>query len=123
MEQEYLIDTNSVVDILDNKLPTLSANLIENCINNISVVTKIELLSWQNGNDFQYKILERYISESNIISLTNSIVSETIHIRKSYKLKIPDAIIAAKVYGYTLITRNVKDFELIKDLKILNPHT
>jgi predicted nucleic acid-binding protein len=123
MEQEYLIDTNSVVDILDNKLPTLSANLIENCINNISVVTKIELLSWQNGKDFQYKILERYISESNIISLTNSIVSETIHIRKSYQLKIPDAIIAAKVYGYTLITRNVKDFELIKDLKILNPHT
>ena len=53
----------------------------------------------------------------------NEIEDLTIKIRKSKKLKIPDAIIAASAI-YTdsvLVSRNTNDFKSINDLKIINP--
>jgi predicted nucleic acid-binding protein len=47
----------------------------------------------------------------------------TAELRKTYRIKLPDAIIAATslVYDLTLITSNTKDFKNIKDLQILDP--
>ena len=45
-------------------------------------------------------------------------------IRKKYKTKLPDAIIAATalVYNLVLISRNIPDFKNINGLKVINPH-
>ena len=50
------------------------------------------------------------------------VIQKTISIRKSRKIDLPDAIIAATalVYDFTLITQNMKDFEKIQGLKTLN---
>ncbi|WP_394996139.1 type II toxin-antitoxin system VapC family toxin [Emticicia sp.] len=55
--------------------------------------------------------------------LDNSIVYKTIELRRLYKIKLPDAIIAATaiVFDFTLISRNDKDFENINGLKYYNP--
>lgn len=47
----------------------------------------------------------------------------SIIIRRNYRLKLPDAVIAATALhlGLPLITRNVKDFKDIPELKLLNP--
>jgi len=44
-------------------------------------------------------------------------------IRKQYKIKLPDAIIAAtaRIYNLTLLTRNTKDFQEISGLLTINP--
>ena len=57
------------------------------------------------------------------IFLTKEIEKQTILIRKSNKIKLPDAIIAATaiVYNLTLVTRNIDDFKNISGLKIFNP--
>ena len=57
-------------------------------------------------------------------SLTEPIINRAIELRKSYKTKLPDAIIAATalVNDFTLVTRNVKDFDKIKGLAVINPH-
>ena len=57
------------------------------------------------------------------IFLTEEIERQTIFIRKSYKIKLPDAIIAATamVYNLILVTHNVDDFKNIQGLKIVNP--
>lgn len=54
----------------------------------------------------------RYLFDSNIVI-----------IRKSAKVKLAEAIIAATyiVHDFTLLTRNVVDFNQIKGLKIENP--
>ena len=47
----------------------------------------------------------------------------TIEIRKQKRIKIPDSIIASSAI-YTnsiLVTRNTKDFDGIKNLKLFNP--
>ena len=57
------------------------------------------------------------------ISIDQEVKSVAISIRRAYKLKIPDAIIAATALhlGIPLITRNVKDFRNIPDLELVNP--
>jgi hypothetical protein len=52
------------------------------------------------------------------------LVNTTIHTRQTYKIKLPDAIIAATalVYNLTLISRNSKDFDGIEGLEFINPY-
>jgi hypothetical protein len=57
------------------------------------------------------------------IELERPIKLKTADIRKQYKLKLPDAIIAATdlIYDLTLITRNTKDFQNIPGIATVNP--
>lgn len=127
MEQpQYLIDTNSVIDYLGNKLPATGMEFMNNVIDavpNVSVITKIEVLGF-SAPDEHYQLLTNFMNDATVLDLTNNIVDASIDIRKKNKTKLPDAIIAATAlaYGYTLITNNEKDFANIKGLKIVNPH-
>ncbi|HAB54415.1 MAG TPA: hypothetical protein DCE80_19915 [Ignavibacteriales bacterium] len=55
--------------------------------------------------------------------LSEDVVSKAIELRKNYKLKLADAIIAATALAHTLtlVTRNTNDFKKIKKLNLLNP--
>jgi predicted nucleic acid-binding protein len=66
--------------------------------------------------------MEKYISGSNIFDLTDEIVNFVIGIRKSKRIHLPDAIIAATSLArdFTLITRNISDFKGIEGLKIID---
>ena len=68
-------------------------------------------------------MLEKFVAISIVHPVTTNLIQNTIDIRQNYKLKLPDAIIAATalVYSLTLITRNTKDFENINGLKVVNP--
>ncbi|WP_394330468.1 PIN domain-containing protein [Spirosoma radiotolerans] len=53
------------------------------------------------------------------------VADKTIDLRKrDKKLKLGNAIIAATalVYGFTILTRNTKDFRHIDGLDCINPH-
>ena len=127
MEQrEYLIDSNAVVDYLSKKFDIsqmIFMNEIIDKIPNLSVISKIEVLSF-NANEEYTNLLADFINDAIIIDLTTDIVNRTILLRKKYKIKVPDAIIAATalVFDYTIITNNEKDFANIKSLKVLNPY-
>lgn len=59
-----------------------------------------------------------------ILGINQDVITQCVSLRKSKKIKTPDAIIAATAlaYGYTLITNNEKDFANIKGLKVVNPY-
>ena len=125
MGQQYLIDTNSVIDYLGNKIPAsgmLFMNTIVDAIPNISIVTKIEVLGFI-APDEHHKILQAFINDAVLLNLDDEVADKTINLRKASKIKLPDAIIAATalVKDLTLITRNVADFKNVTDLKIINP--
>ncbi len=124
MGAKYLIDTNAVIDYLDGKLPSSGNNLLDDNNVNISVITRMELLSWSGSIEKQTEILEEFVSLSQVFNLSESIIQETIKIRKAFTTKLPDAIIAATAltHDFTLITRNTKDFNKIAGLKVVNPH-
>lgn len=93
-------------------------------IPNISVITKIELLGF-NAPHEHYQLLVDFVGDANLFILTEHVVDKCIEVRRDYKTKLPDAIIAATalVHGLSLLTRNAKDFQLIKGLVCINPYT
>lgn len=60
-----------------------------------------------------------------VYELTENVANKTIELRKTYKTKLPDAIIAATALEnqFTILTRNTIDFEKINGLEVINPHT
>ena len=123
MEHQYIIDTNSAIDYLGDKLPETIATLIDNSVKQISVISRVELLGWQNASLEHLQVLNDFINSSIVITFEEEIILKTIELRRTHTIKIPDAIIAATaiVHNATLITRNIKDFDKIPELKLLNP--
>jgi hypothetical protein len=123
--EQYLIDNNVISsyfsELLPNKGMKFVANILDNTPN-ISVITQIEILSWVQSDKQKENILKDFILDSNVYLLNSEIVDECIKIRRSKKIKTPDAIIAATaiIMGSILLT-NDKDFIGIQNLKVINP--
>lgn len=105
----------------ENRIAFIDAFINEDCT--ISFVSEIELQVWNPPNPDDIIVYKEFVLQSHIISINPGIVSETITIRKNYKLKIADAIIAATAltFDITLLADNDNDFEKVPFLKYINP--
>ncbi|RHX82933.1 type II toxin-antitoxin system VapC family toxin [Leptospira stimsonii] len=123
MELKFLLDTNVVIAQLANELPKSGADFIDNLVPAISVVSKIELLGWHKASKKDIEQIQTFISQALVLPLEEDVVQETIRLRQIYKIKTPDAIIAATalVHGLTLVSRNVPDFSSIPKLNVIDP--
>ena len=127
MGVKYLWDTNTAIYYLQQQFPPKAEKLIDDLLRQsqpcISVITEIELLCWKSPTRKDADVLNNFINDSLVIELEREIKLKTADIRKLYKVKLPDAIIAATavINDYTLLTRNTKDFKSIEHLKMLNP--
>ena len=125
---KYIWDTNIAIYYLQQQFTPNAEKFIDDTLTEsppcISAITEIELLCWKTANESDLEVLHNFISDALVIELEQLIKLKTADIRKAYKLKLPDAIIAATalVYELTLITRNVSDFKNIPDLKIVDPY-
>ncbi len=127
MAERYLIDTSGVIKYLNETFPPLSLSLIDEIVDRecvISFIVEIELQVWDPPNSDDLRIYQSLLSNSIIIGVDSDIIREAIRVRKTYKLKLPDAIIAATalINDMTLIADNDKDFTVIPELKYLNPN-
>ena len=121
----YLLDTNAVIDYCNDKLPIAAANFIETIEPKISVITAIELFAFAAITKTEQQKLEEFIDFITIYdNISLNIRTHTVNIRKVYRLKLPDALIAATslAYGLILISRNIKDFENISGLQVIDPY-
>lgn len=91
----------------------------------ISVITEIELLCWRSATENDISTINQFIANCDVYELRSDVKLQTIDIRKSSRLKLPDAIIAASaiVHNKILITRNTADFGKIPELEIIDPFT
>jgi predicted nucleic acid-binding protein len=127
MGGRYLLDSNTVIDYIASIYPDRTRKWLNQLIDeeiNVSVITKIEVLSFDPDKDDNYSILVDFFKATNIFELTTDIVSKTIHLRQKQKIKLPDAIIAATALqnGLILISRNIRDFKNIKGLQVIDPY-
>lgn len=125
MEVGFLLDSNVVIDFLGAKLPDEALDLINAVVDevpNMSVITRIEVLSYKESEE-EYSIIKNFCFDANVIELTEEIITMTIEIRLLHKIKTPDAIIAATAItnNMALITRNTSDFKNIHGLVVINP--
>ena len=127
MGQRYILDTNTVIDYVGDRLPHDSALAMDKLVNdelNVSIIVRIETLGF-NGEESEMQKLKDFLSLAKIYYVDNLIADKTIDLRKIYrKLKLGDAIIAATalVNNLIFISRNTKDFEDISGLTYINPY-
>lgn len=122
--KNYLIDTNVVIYYLGLALSKESEKLIDHVLSgnyHISVINRIELLGFSKLTKKETIVLESFVAGSTVLDLDEEVIRETIQIRKTHSIKLPDAIIAATclVHNCSLITNNIKDFEKIEGLDLI----
>ncbi|MEP7323083.1 MAG: type II toxin-antitoxin system VapC family toxin [Saprospiraceae bacterium] len=96
MEKGVILDTKAVVSLLRNDL-NLIKFISEAPSIGISVITQIEFLSFSNLTENDIKLFWKFVERINVFSILASdiaFVNKIIEVRKKYKLKLPDAIIA-----------------------------
>ena len=121
----YIIDSNVIVNYTSEKFSQNAMSFLADVIDgipNISVITKIEVLSWRSDIIQEEENMRLFINSLKLIALSDSIVEKCIEIRRNNKIKTPDAIIAATAIlnDFTLLTSD-SDFDTIPNLKIINP--
>ena len=121
----YLIDNNVISNYFSGVFSEKAMRFLSDVIDktpNLSVITKIEAISWQSTDIAKENIVRMFVDISNVIALSDLIVDECIAIRRNCRMKTPDAIIAATsiINGFTLLTSD-SDFNRISNLRTLNP--
>ncbi|MEM0993331.1 MAG: type II toxin-antitoxin system VapC family toxin [Bacteroidota bacterium] len=128
--ERYLLDTSAVIKYLNESFPEEALLFLDQILNkesNISFITQIELLVWTPLNPNDLEIYQTFVESSNVLQVNNEIIEYCILIRKTTKIKVPDALIAASAVAFdlTLISDNDKDFNKVLKmdigLKYLNP--
>jgi predicted nucleic acid-binding protein len=121
---KLLFDTNILIYHFNNQLTESGTALLREGIAGegaYSVITRIEVLGYKQPESAgsQAKQLLSKLAE---LPLTSEIAERTISIRKSLRIKVPDAIIAATALEYSLqlVSRIEEDFAQIQDLKLVN---
>jgi predicted nucleic acid-binding protein len=105
------------------RLPENGLSFLAEAINEnftVSFITYIEFLGYKDAT----KANKDFIDLATIIEINRDIIDTCIDLRKTYRIKLPDAIIAstALVYNLTIITNNEKDFKNIDVLEFINPY-
>ncbi len=119
-----LVDTDIFIDLLRGFEPSASF-FNENKEIIFSAITEAELLAGQQCKDavIREKIFH-FLSQFEKIPVGNPLVQIAADLRRKYDLELPDAIIAASAFlnNATLITRNIRDFQKIREIKVEKPY-
>lgn len=113
---DFLADTNALIYLLNGN-PCMSPFLQNKLA--FSVISELELLSFSGITSEEENNIKSFLLDCNEISLTDEIKEKTIEIRKKYKIKLPDAIVAASAIenNLPLITAD-KGFNQIEELNL-----
>lgn len=112
------IDTNTAIYLLNGDKNI--ADILDQKKLNLSFITQLELLSYPGITDKEKQQIQRMLEKCIIIDINNSIKNEVIRLRKIYKMKLPDCIVAASALYLDLpLLIAGQDFKKIKELNLM----
>ncbi len=113
-----LLDTNAIIAVLDGH--SVAKEIINHNILHISFITELESLSYQKLTSSERDLIQNFLNECILLELNPEIKKATIDFRSTYKLKLPDAIIAATANYYQLpVVSAYKVFSKVKEIEII----
>lgn len=97
--------------------------LVTDTANAISAITKVEVLGFYGLQPGEKTYCESVFSVLKVHPLDDFVIDEAIRLRRTFKMKIGDSLVAATalVYNAELFTRNITDFKSISGLEVINP--
>lgn len=89
----------------------------------VSAASFVEVLGYHKLSKEDSQLFEQFFAVATVLPLSDTVLQQAIKLRQVRKMTLGDALVAATaiVQGQTLVTHNVKDFQWIAGLKILDP--
>jgi predicted nucleic acid-binding protein len=89
----------------------------------VSALSYVETVGYHRLSELEKLFLEEFFSVSLVIPISQSVLVRAVMLRQIRRMSLGDAIIAgtALSHNYQLVTRNIKDFQWIEGLQLLNP--
>jgi predicted nucleic acid-binding protein len=105
-----VFDTNILIDYL-NGIPDAKALLSHYQDPWISIITRLEVLVGVRS-EAEDVVTRRFLSRFGIRAVDEAICEQSVTIRRTFKLRVPDAVIyaTARDQSCLLVTRNTRDF-------------
>lgn len=115
---DFIADTNALIYFLDGNscmLPYATKSL------GYSIISEMELLSFSGITQSEEIGIKTLLADCTKIQLTEDVKDKTIELRRKYKTKLPDAIVAATaiVNNLPLISAD-KGFNQITELNLVS---
>jgi len=121
-----VIDTNVWIDALSGKLSGTAflKITVQASWAGYSAITRLELFGLPGLKDEEEHKITELLKPFPEIAVDSKIIDRAILVRKTKRIKVPDAIIAATALEKecSLITRNIEDFKGIAGLVVIDPH-
>ena len=89
----------------------------------VSAISHLEILGFHGISSGEQTYCEYAFQILKEFPIDNDVLTQAIELRKKYKMKLGDSIVAATalVYNQELYSRNVVDFSKITGLVVVNP--
>jgi len=110
VDLKAVLDTNILIDYLSGyEEASKEIKLFKEPA--ISIISWMEV--WVGVDKEDEPLVQSFLSTFKVLQVSHEIAIEAVQLRKQHKLKLPDAIIwaSATSQGWTLVTRNSKDFK------------
>lgn len=120
--ESYLLDTNAIIALLQGNSRLLQ--LLQNAEwIGVSIISQIEFLVFRGLSEADQQAFNQFLQHVEIVWIEQTqpeLIDLTIQLRQQYRLKLPDAIIAATAiqFGASLVTadaqlRNIPDLDAV----------
>jgi predicted nucleic acid-binding protein len=125
----WLLDTNVLIDAFAGRADSVRAITSARTANlewiGCSAITRLELLGFPGLSAADEQGLRNLLAQLSEAAIDHAVIERAIEIRKSVRIKIPDALVAATalIYEASLVTRNTGDFKNIPGVSVLDPAT
>lgn len=117
-----LLDSNIIIYACQAKNQELSklVNHHEACC---SAVSQVETLGYHRLSEEDHYYLLRFFEIVTVYPVTQKVITTAIKLRQQQKMSLGDCLIAATALEFqqNLVTRNVKDFNWVEGLKVIDP--
>lgn len=105
-----LFDTNILIDYL-NGVEAARTEIDRSEERLVSIITWMEVLAGAR-DEAEEDVIDMFLRDFRVIDVTRKVAREAVEIRRSRRIRLPDAIVwaAARHESALLVTRNTKDF-------------
>ncbi|NEP46956.1 MAG: type II toxin-antitoxin system VapC family toxin [Okeania sp. SIO2H7] len=123
---KYLLDTNIFIYYFNGEAivkPIFVDILADKATGYYCPLTWVELLCYASLSEEEANKMRVFLRRLTSVALTEAVLDRAAEIRRNFRLKLPDALIAACAIqeDCTLVTRNIGDFRKIIGLTARDP--
>lgn len=117
-----LLDTNILIYAASPEHTELRAWALSQ-VPFISAISKVEALGYDKLTQHERAALEDIFASADLLPVDAQVIDRAVALRQEKMMSLGDAIIAATalVHGLALATNNVKDFQHIHAMRVINP--